>query len=110
MTKYFKFNARLTQKEKAFLEDKAASLCMTLSEYARFKLLDDDGDAKCKNDVLKWLNQHHKAFFRLLVRGVVFSAQSASVNNAEELNSKLILECAAKCRELGLPAEITSDN
>ncbi len=110
MTKYFRIGIRLNQKEKSSLEDKASSLCMTLSEYTRFKLMEDE-ENKLKNEnihsteFLRWIDKHYKELFRFLVKGAGMSMAHTQLNVPEEMHSQFLNGCREKYEELGIPLE-----
>ncbi len=104
MTKYSNINVRLTQNEKAMLEEKATSLCMTLSEYVRFKLLDDE-DIKCNNEALEWLNKNYKIFFRFLIKGAGISMAHAQLKSPEDMYSIMEKQILKKYKEMNIEME-----
>ena len=110
MAKYCKLNIRLTTDEKIVLEGKASSLCMTLSEYTRFKLMEDEENKPQNENVhslefITWINKHYKELFRFLIKGAGMSMAHTQLNVPEEMHTKLLNGCREKYKELGIPKE-----
>lgn len=65
MTKMHVLHCRISSEEKEILEKRAAALCMSSSQYIRFRLLGENENNPYES--IRWLDQHYKMVMRLVV-------------------------------------------
>lgn len=103
MTKMHVLHCRVNTQEKEMLEKRAAQLCMSNSQYIRFRLLSEN-DAT-PNQSIKWLDQHYKLVMRLIVtiywqtKGLANNSLSAEMHQTVEDNINELYQILGITRE-----------
>ena len=98
-------NFRISATEKLALESKAAKLSMTLSQYIRYKLLDEIADDNL-NASMKWLDNHYPVIMRLIVSSYLkisaISEKTLSSQTLDEIGKMAV----AEHKKLGIKKEV----
>ena len=96
---------RLTESEKEGLERKAKDLGMTLSQYVRYKVLEDDSmqyNEQREQGAMEFLDKHIGKLSRIIIDGY-FCTKAMAVNQLNEEEKKIISKSGLKqYKELGI--------
>ena len=107
-SKESRVNIRLSEPEKELLDHRAKELGMTLSQYVRYKALEEDSikhNKQGKRGAIEFLDKHIAKLSRIIIDGY-FCTKAMAVRQLNEEEKQAVSESGLKqYKELGIIKE-----